>query len=323
MSPIRFSVTPQDKNLLQGYAWLPDKNRQKGIVWLVHGFGEYALRYQRLAEDLMDAGLCVIGYDHRGHGDSAGARGCAPSYRHFLDDLNTVRAEGSTQSFFENINTQALTKQFIWAHSFGGGLALNYLLRQVGEQKNLPQLAGYLITSPWIRLSEPPNPLLVGAAWLVQLVYPSFVINSDLDPKKVSADPQIQAQYAQERDDPQGKVHGKISHTLFSGAVEAGEYATHHARRVKEIGIPVRLVHGGKDQVTSAEASREFAEIANTGCDDAHQAVEFDLRANMLHETHNEVDRDDLVAENIRWLSHLCEEPVTRTDTDEAAALGA
>lgn len=321
MTPLQFFITPADQTSLQGYAWLPEVSAQKGIVWLVHGFGEYALRFQRLAETLTEAGFCVIGYDHRGHGDSSGPRGFAPSYQHFLDDLNTVRVQASDMQFFQEINSHAVANQFIWAHSFGGGLALNYLLKEVGAKASLPKLSGYLVTSPWLRLSEPPKPLLVAAAWLIHLIYPKFVIESDLDPEKVSADPAVQAQYAQERDDPKGKVHGKISYTLFSGAREAGDYAIQNARRVKQLGIPVRLVHGGKDQVTSAEASREFAEIANTGCDANEPAVVFDLRANMLHETHNELNWAELTANNIKWLSGLCLEPVQEQPAlDEASS---
>lgn len=309
MVPLQFFITTADQSALQGYAWVPPESEQKGIIWLVHGFGEYALRYQRLAEKLIAAGFIVIGFDHRGHGDSSGPRGCAPSYAHFLEDLNTVRLQASTMQFFQSFHPHALQNQFIWAHSFGGGLALNYLLRQVSEQAALPKLSGYLVTSPWLRLSEPPNPLLVGAAWLIHLVYPRFVIESDLDPAKVSSDPEIQQLYARERDDPKGKVHGKISYTLFSGARQAGAYAIANAHRVKQLGIPVRLVHGGRDQVTSAEASREFAELANTGCDAASPVVEFDLRANMLHETHNELEGGALLEDNLNWLSALCVTP--------------
>jgi alpha-beta hydrolase superfamily lysophospholipase len=290
---------------------------------LVHGFGEYALRYQHVAEALTSAGFCVIGYDHRGHGDSAGDRGCAPSYGHFLQDLNTVRLQTAERSLFQQIDPQAQRRQFIWAHSFGGGLALNYLLRRMGEQAALPNLSGYVVTSPWLRLSDPPNPLKVGAAWLVTLLYPRFVIESDLDPARVSSDPQVQEQYAQERDDPDGKMHGKISYTLYSGAVAAGQYAIEQARRVADLGVPVRLVHGGKDQVTSAEASREFAEIANTGCKDMVLPVTFDLRANMLHETHNEQDRAEVISANVNWLSGLCSDSAVSSSSVQSTVQSA
>ncbi|WP_144762511.1 alpha/beta fold hydrolase [Curtobacterium sp. 9128] len=42
--------------------------RPKGVVQLAHGVGEHALRYDRLAQDLVRAGWTVVANDHRGHG---------------------------------------------------------------------------------------------------------------------------------------------------------------------------------------------------------------------------------------------------------------
>jgi alpha-beta hydrolase superfamily lysophospholipase len=40
----------------------------KGIVQITHGLGEHALRYERLAQELVAAGYTVYADDHRGHG---------------------------------------------------------------------------------------------------------------------------------------------------------------------------------------------------------------------------------------------------------------
>lgn len=42
--------------------------KPRGIVQIAHGVGEYALRYERLAEALAAAGYTVYADDHRGHG---------------------------------------------------------------------------------------------------------------------------------------------------------------------------------------------------------------------------------------------------------------
>lgn len=42
----------------------------KGVVQLVHGLGEHALRYERLAADLVAAGYEVWADEHRGHGQT-------------------------------------------------------------------------------------------------------------------------------------------------------------------------------------------------------------------------------------------------------------
>jgi alpha-beta hydrolase superfamily lysophospholipase len=51
------------------YEW-GTQSRPKGVIQIAHGIAEYALRYDRLAQDLSAAGWLVYANDHRGHGDS-------------------------------------------------------------------------------------------------------------------------------------------------------------------------------------------------------------------------------------------------------------
>jgi alpha-beta hydrolase superfamily lysophospholipase len=48
------------------YVW--EAAKPKAVVQLAHGLGEYALRYEQLAQDLTAAGYSVWADDHRGHG---------------------------------------------------------------------------------------------------------------------------------------------------------------------------------------------------------------------------------------------------------------
>jgi len=48
------------------YSWKAAK--PKGIVQVVHGLGEHALRYETVANELVAAGYSVYADDHRGHG---------------------------------------------------------------------------------------------------------------------------------------------------------------------------------------------------------------------------------------------------------------
>src|SRR5258706_10238925 len=59
---------------LQGYAWRARGN-PKGLVALSHGAAEHALRYERFARALGDAGFETFALDQRGHGRSPGADG--------------------------------------------------------------------------------------------------------------------------------------------------------------------------------------------------------------------------------------------------------
>jgi alpha-beta hydrolase superfamily lysophospholipase len=50
------------------HAWSAEEPR--GILQLVHGLGEYAARYEALAQALVAAGYSVYADDHRGHGQT-------------------------------------------------------------------------------------------------------------------------------------------------------------------------------------------------------------------------------------------------------------
>ena len=60
----------------------------KGVVVLVHGFGEHSGRYlNTVIPMLVNADLAVVTYDNVGHGKSTGKRGHCPSYEALLDIL--------------------------------------------------------------------------------------------------------------------------------------------------------------------------------------------------------------------------------------------
>jgi alpha-beta hydrolase superfamily lysophospholipase len=69
-----FTFKAEDSKDLFVYRWLPDEGvRKKAIVHVAHGMAEHAGRYARLAEALTGAGYAVYADDHRGHGRTASA----------------------------------------------------------------------------------------------------------------------------------------------------------------------------------------------------------------------------------------------------------
>ena len=67
--------------------WPVDEGPARATVLLVHGLGEHVGRYDPVARRLNDWGFAVRGYDHYGHGESAGPRGGLTSDLRLLDDL--------------------------------------------------------------------------------------------------------------------------------------------------------------------------------------------------------------------------------------------
>lgn len=71
MQETLFELTAEDGTTLAAYRWEP-AGAPTAIVEVLHGMGEHAGRYRRLAEALTAAGYVVYAADHRGHGRTAG-----------------------------------------------------------------------------------------------------------------------------------------------------------------------------------------------------------------------------------------------------------
>lgn len=70
---MRFTAARQERTFVDAdgvtihfYQW--KATEPKAVVQLAHGLGEYATRYERLAQELVEAGYTVYADDHRGHG---------------------------------------------------------------------------------------------------------------------------------------------------------------------------------------------------------------------------------------------------------------
>ena len=121
----------------------------------------------------------------------------------------------------------------------------------------------------------------------VNKVWPGFSQSTKLDTKAISRDPEVVKAY---EDDP--LVHDKITSSFYLSAYQAGLWALDHA---DEIHLPLLLFHGTEDQLTSYEASKEFAKKAG-------DFVTFRLFNGAFHEIHNDLCKQELFDLMINWL---------------------
>lgn len=66
----RFCFRDIEGKEIKCYKWTTSE-KPKGIVQVVHGMTEYALRYDYFAEKLCENGYTVYAHDHRGHGETS------------------------------------------------------------------------------------------------------------------------------------------------------------------------------------------------------------------------------------------------------------
>lgn len=267
-----FQMPASDGLRLFGCEWKNCTN-PAGVVCLIHGYGEHCGRYSHLAASLNVAGYTVLSMDLRGHGRSEGKRGHVPSYRHLMNDISKL--------LDESFKRYGSLPCFLYGHSMGGNLVLNYALRQEHH------LCGVVATGPWLRLAFkiPKHKILLG--YIMNAVYPSFTQKSGMDPKGLSHN--LNSDETLIRDP---LLHGYISARLFTSIHKSGMWALEHAGGFP---VPLLLMHGGDDPITSVEASKQFAGKIEKNCT-------LKIWDGLYHEIHNEPQHQEIFEYTINWL---------------------
>jgi len=284
MHHIEFTRQSPDKLQFYFQGWEPEASL-RAVVCLVHGLGEHTGRYAHVAAALNEAGYAVLGFDLRGHGKSEGLRGHTPSYDALLDDIGRLLDEAAQR--------YPGKAQFIYGHSLGGNLVLNYALRRkpaLSEEKRSRRVAGVVSTSPAIRVTHPLPATQLALAKVMNKLQPTMQMPNGLTLDGLARDPEVIRAY---KSDP--LVHNKISVRLAVEMLQAGEWALAHAA---EFPLPLLLVHGSADELTSAAATQEFAGKVRGGGGD------FTLKIwdGFYHETHNEPEKAEVLGFMIDWL---------------------
>jgi len=245
----------------------------RAVIALVHGQGEHIGRYNHMAEWYNRHGITVLGYDHQGYGRSEGRRGHARNLQVLLDDIGLLLEK--TREMYPGLPV------FLYGHSMGGGLALNYVTHEE------PDLAGLIVTGPWIRLAFEAPVFKVLAGRFLRRFMPTLTLPTGLAAHFLSHDETVVKAY---NADP--LVHSKLSAAAGIALLEGAHWVDTWAGTFK---IPVLLQHGGDDKITSASATSRFAERVKG--DVTHREW-----PGLYHEIHNEKEQEAVFEFTLEWL---------------------
>lgn len=255
------------------YGFYAQSGKVMAVAVLVHGFGEHSARYKEtVIPMLLNSDLAVITYDNVGHGKSSGKRGHCPSYDALLTILSNVLEKAKSR--YGNLPV------FLYGHSMGGNLVLNYALRSDSK------ISGVIATSPYLRLAFQPPKWKMVLGKVMMRIMPSITLPSGLDPKGISRIPEEVENY---KNDP--LVHDKVSPMFSFPVIDAGESAIQNADQLKANTL---LLHGTADPIIDYKGTKEFHQNSDK--------TTLKLFEGGYHELHNDLCQVEMLDFISDWL---------------------
>jgi alpha-beta hydrolase superfamily lysophospholipase len=246
----------------------------KGAILFVHGFAEYSSRYHHWATSFAENGFCVLSFDLRGHGKTAVKFGEYAAYDAYMSDIQMLIDKG--KEYYPELPL------FLYGHSMGGNLVVNYAIRHCID------LAGIVITSPWFELTASLSRIQQSLVSFGGRYFPRIIVSSPIRAEDVSRELREVHKY---KNDPM--IHNKISLGFLKDVLENGITGK---RSIHRINVPLLVMHGSADKITSFNASKEF--VMNSG-----PKTTFISWPGAFHELHNDLDRDGVRENILNWMN--------------------
>lgn len=285
------------------YKWSPEKGSIKGVVQISHGMAETAARYERFAEALTNDGYIVYANDHRGHGRTAKD----------VENVGYLGEDGFNWMIRDMKQLNDIIKSenpslpvFLFGHSMGSFLSQMYI-SLYGDTLKGVILSGTsgkqgLLLDIGIKMAEGEVKKLGAMAKSPKLNKLSFgSYNNKFKPNRTAFD-------WLSRDI---KEVDKYVKNPFCGGIFSAGFFRDFLRGLKEIhrtenmvkipkGLPIYIFSGEMDPVgnsckTLYPLIRAYKKL---GIID----VDYKFYMGGRHEMLNEINRDEVTNDAIRWL---------------------
>jgi alpha-beta hydrolase superfamily lysophospholipase len=254
--------------------WTPEV-APRAVLVLSHGLGEYARRYDHVAQCFGEAGLVTYALDHRGHGRSGGKRVLVRDIREYTADFDTLVGIATREHHG--------LKCIVLGHSMGGGIVFAYGVERP-DNYDLMVLSG-----PAVAAQDQVSPLLALTAKMLGAVLPGLPAQ-ELDVDAISRDPAVVAAY---KDDPL-VYHGKVPAGIGRALLQVGETMP---RRAPALTAPLLVVHGSEDRLIPVAGSQRLVECVGS------TDVELKVYPGLYHEVFNEPEREQVLGDVVSWIT--------------------
>jgi alpha-beta hydrolase superfamily lysophospholipase len=252
--------------------WQPE-TPPKAVLLIVHGAGEHSARYQPLARYCTARDYAVATLDHPGHGKSEGHYGHIQRFEDLLGTLDIFQRQLAVEF--------AEVPFFLVGHSMGGLVSCLHLLQHQRD------FAGCVLSGPAIKTEVEPGWLQMLLIRCLSVVVPRAGV-LQLDASGVSRDPAVVADYANDPLVNHGRMSARMVAELFSSMQRLQSAAP-------AITLPLLLLHGGEDSMTTPEGSRFLYETVGS----ADKTLK--IYPGLFHEIFNEPERQQVFADVLSW----------------------
>ena len=229
----------------------------KVLVFIAHGFGEHARRYDHVVAALAQDGADVTAPDHWGHGLTGGDRA-------LVDDIDVLVQDFATV-VDDVVEKHPGHKVVVIGHSMGGIIATLFAQSHPGKLDALV-LSG---------------PVIGGNPDMFALLDMDPIPDVPIDPAALSRDPAVGEDYMSD----ELVYHG----ALRRETLEAFKTAVQEISEGPPIGVPTLWIHGEEDPLAPVSATRPALEAIRP--DDLEEHVYEGAR----HEIFNETNKDEVI----------------------------
>ena len=254
--------------------WTPDIS-PRAVVVLSPGLGEYARRYDHVAQRFGEAGLVTYALDHRGHGRSGGKRMLVRNITEYTADFATLVGIASRE--------HPGLKRVVLGHSMGGGIVFAYGVERPDDYDMM------VLSGPAVAAQDQVSPLLAVAAKVLGVIVPGLPVQ-ELDVNAISRDPAVVAAY---NADPL-VYHGRVPTGIGRALLQVGETMP---QRAPALTAPLLVVHGSDDRLIPVAGSRRLVECVGS------TDVQLKVYPGLYHEVFNEPERDQVLDDVVSWIT--------------------
>ena len=288
-----------ERDMVQGWIYVP-ACKPKGIVQLIHGFGEHSRRYFHMIVKFMDAGYIVAADDHVGHGKTAmtnntwgnwGEKGCHTMMEdeHLLTLLVKEKYPEPPYFLFGHSMGSFIARDY--AAKYGNELSGVTICGTTGVFRGAAEAAAALEAIVAEGKGDESDPALAGSllGWMCERCGEVSIGN-----EWICADPYVQIDHATDPFDAFTKPTNNRSLLYFVQMMECIT-GTDWAEKVPKE-LPVYNIGGDQDPV--GEYGQGIYQVTNWLCQTSH-CVKTRVYSGYRHEIHNYSDLKDEVEAGI------------------------